>query len=64
MRSQNIQKDLSLIGDNLINKFIQKDKILDGIIDYFYEEKKFTGFLECCETVINFPFNVMKTFTC
>ena len=39
MRSQNIQKDLSLIGDNLINKFIQKDKILDGIIDHFYEEK-------------------------
>ena len=39
MRSQNIQKDLSFIGDNLINKFIQKDKILDGIIDHFYEEK-------------------------
>ena len=33
-------------------------------ICYSYEEKKFTGFLECCETVINFPFNVMKTFTC
>ena len=39
MRSRKIQKDLSAIGDNLIKKFINKDKALIGIIDNFYEEK-------------------------
>ena len=39
MRSRKIQKDLSAIGDNLIKKFINKDKALIGIIDSFYEEK-------------------------
>ena len=39
MRSKNIQKDLSLLGDKLINSFLLENKKSLNIIDSFFSEK-------------------------
>ena len=39
MRSQNIQKDLNLIGDELIEKFILKDNKTSKYVNSFFSDK-------------------------
>ena len=39
MRSQNIHKDLNLIGDELIEKFILKDDKTSKYVNAFFSDK-------------------------
>ena len=39
MRSQNIQKDINLIGDELIEKFILKDNKASKYVSSFFSDK-------------------------
>ena len=39
MRSQNIQRDLSLVGDDLIKKFILKDSKASKYVNSFFSEE-------------------------
>ena len=54
MRSQNIQKDLNLIGDELIEKFILKDNKTSKYVNSFFSDKNILSHSKNFQKIIIF----------